>query len=44
MWIGARCTVLPGVSIGDGSVIVTGSLVAKDVPPGVMVGESCQEF
>lgn len=38
VWIGARCTILPGVSIGDGSVIITGSLVTKDVPPGVMVG------
>jgi maltose O-acetyltransferase len=38
VWLGARCTVLPGVTIGDGAVIVTGALVAKDVPPGVMVG------
>lgn len=29
-WIGARCIILPGVTIGDGCVIAAGSVVNKD--------------
>ena len=29
---------MKGVSIGDGSVIANGSVVVKDVPPGVIAG------
>ena len=36
--IGARVTVLPGVTIGHGSVIAAGSLVAGDVAPNKLVG------
>ncbi|WP_031516683.1 acyltransferase [Desulfofalx alkaliphila] len=36
--IGANATVLAGISIGDGSVVAAGSVVTRDVPPGVMVG------
>ena len=36
-WIGARTTILPGVTIGDGAVIGTGSVVAYDVPKGAVV-------
>lgn len=32
VWIGANCTILPGVNIGDGCVIAAGSIVTKDVP------------
>lgn len=32
VWIGANVIVLPGVSIGDGSVIAAGSVVTKNVP------------
>jgi acetyltransferase-like isoleucine patch superfamily enzyme len=32
-WIASRVTILPGVSIGDHSVIAAGSIVTKDVPP-----------
>lgn len=38
VWIGAGCIILPGVNIGKGSVIAGGSVVTKDVPPGVVVG------
>lgn len=36
--IGANSTILPGVDIGDGSIISACSLVNKDVPPGSYVG------
>lgn len=36
--IGANATILPGISIGDGAVVSAGTLVNKDVPPGVFVG------
>ncbi len=36
--IGANCTVLPGVEIGDGAVIAAHSLVNSDIPPGALAG------
>lgn len=38
VWIGARVTILPGVHVGNGSVIGAGSVVTKDVPPYSIVG------
>lgn len=32
VWFGASCTILPGVTIGDNSIIGAGSVVVKDVP------------
>jgi maltose O-acetyltransferase len=32
VWIAARVTILPGVTIGPGAVVVTGALVRRDVP------------
>lgn len=37
-WIGARCTILPGVRIGEGCVIAAGSIVNKDVPDNTVYG------
>ena len=37
VWIGADCTVLPGVMIGNNSVIGAGSVVTKNVPDNVVV-------
>ncbi|MGC5173232.1 acyltransferase [Microbacterium sp. DT81.1] len=38
-WIGARCTVLPGVIVGKGAVVGAGSLVTKECEPdGVYFG------
>jgi acetyltransferase-like isoleucine patch superfamily enzyme len=31
-FIGARSLIMPGVTIGDGSVVAAGSVVIKDVP------------
>lgn len=36
--IGANCTILPGVVIGDGAVISAHSLVNRDVEAGAIVG------
>jgi acetyltransferase-like isoleucine patch superfamily enzyme len=33
VWIGANTFVLPGVTIGEGSVIGAGSIVVSDIPP-----------
>ena len=36
-WIGAAATVLPGVTIGENSVVAAGAVVTSDVPPNVVV-------
>lgn len=36
-WIASCVTILPGVSIGEGSVVAAGAVVARDVPPSTMV-------
>lgn len=38
VWIGMRSIIMPGVTIGEGAVIATGSVVTKDVPPYGIVG------
>ncbi|HBA90100.1 MAG TPA: acetyltransferase [Geobacter sp.] len=40
VFIGPNCTILNGVTIGEGSVVVAGSVVTKSVPPGVLFGPS----
>jgi acetyltransferase-like isoleucine patch superfamily enzyme len=38
VWIGANCTILDGVVIGDGAVVAAGALVNKNVEPYSVVG------
>lgn len=37
-WIGAGAIVLPGVTIGENSVVAAGAVVSKDVPDNTVVG------
>ncbi|HEV2457508.1 MAG TPA: acyltransferase [Ktedonobacterales bacterium] len=37
-WIGARATILSGVTIGEGAVVMAGALVSRDVAPYTIVG------
>jgi len=37
VWIGFSCTILGGVTIGDGAVVGAGSVVTRDVGPGTIV-------
>lgn len=38
VWIGARVVILPGVTIGDGSILAAGAVVTHDVPAYSIVG------
>ena len=38
VWIGARCQILKGVTIGARSIIAAGSIVTKDVPADCIAG------
>ncbi len=38
VWIGARATILPGVTLGQGCVVAAGAVVAEDVAPDTLVG------
>lgn len=43
VWIGGHVSVLPGVTIGEGSVIGAGSVVTHDIPPRkVAYGNPCR--
>ncbi|MFD9627383.1 sugar O-acetyltransferase [Peribacillus muralis] len=37
VWIGGSCVILPGITIGDNSIIAAGSVVTKDVPANAIV-------
>lgn len=42
-WIGAGAVILPGITIGDDTVIGAGSIVTKDIPSNVVaVGNPCR--
>lgn len=36
-WIGAGATILPGVTVGENSVVAAGAVVSKDVPANTVV-------
>ncbi|MFN8580653.1 MAG: CatB-related O-acetyltransferase [Gemmatimonadaceae bacterium] len=38
VWIGYGATIMPGVTIGDGAIVATASVVTRDVPPYAIVG------
>ncbi len=38
VWIGVNAIILPGITIGKGSVVAGGAVVTKDVPPYTIVG------
>ncbi len=43
VWIGAGALIMPGVTIGENSVIGAGSVVTKDIPPNVVAfGNPCK--
>lgn len=43
VWIGTNVSVLPGVTIGNNTIIGAGSVVNKDIPAGVIaVGNPCK--
>ena len=37
-WIGAGATILPGVTVGENSIVAAGAVVNKDVPANSIVG------
>jgi maltose O-acetyltransferase len=43
VWLGGSVTILPGVTISDDAIIGAGSVVASDIPAGVVaVGNPCR--
>jgi len=38
VWIGSRATILAGVTVGEGAVVMAGAMVTRDVPPYAIVG------
>lgn len=40
VWLCTGCTVMPGVTIGEGAVVAANATVTKDVPPRCLVGGS----
>lgn len=37
-WIGAAVSIMPGVTIGENSIVAANAVVTKDVPPNTIVG------
>lgn len=37
-WLGYKCSIINGVTIGDGAVVLSKAVVTKDVPPYAIVG------
>jgi galactoside O-acetyltransferase len=43
-WIGMNCTILKGVTIGEGAIVAAGSVVTKDVAAWTVVGGNPAKF
>jgi acetyltransferase-like isoleucine patch superfamily enzyme len=37
VWIGRAAIIMPGVTIGEGSIVAAGAVVMSDVPPNTLV-------
>ncbi|WP_449354506.1 DapH/DapD/GlmU-related protein [Virgibacillus natechei] len=44
VWIGSSSTILPGVTVGENSVVAAGSVITKDVAPNTIVGGNPARF
>ena len=44
VWLGANVIILPGVTIGENSIVGAGSVVTKDVPENVVVAGNPAKF
>lgn len=40
VWLCTGCTIMPGVTIGEGAVVAANAIVTRDVPPYTLVGGS----
>lgn len=40
VWLCTGCTIMPGVTVGEGSVVAANATVTRDVPPHSLVGGS----
>lgn len=40
VWLCTGCTIMPGVTVGEGAVVAANATVMKDVPPHTLVGGS----
>lgn len=38
VWLGEKCSVMPGVTVGRGAIIAAGAVVTHDVPPYCVAG------
>jgi len=43
-WLGARATICPGITIGEGAVVAAGAVVTRDVAPYTIVGGNPARF
>ena len=44
VWIGMNCTILKGVTIGEGAIVAAGSVVTHDVEPWTLVAGNPARF
>lgn len=44
VWIGAAATILPGITVGENSIVAAGAIVTKDVPANTIVAGNPAKF